>query len=175
MCIRDSAKRERVVQDGVEKANRRPTDRPDTPHSLFENWQFLTKIREIAAHSFFEKLPFSTKICENRWNWGALLIWKLTRFDENLWKSVKLRRTPYLKTSDFRRKFVKISETKAHSLFENWQGLQLLTSCTWSHHRLSYPSLPWDWEAVDTSTFDQPTRTSLKIRNLPWRLTHSTW
>ena len=34
------AKRERVVQDGVEKANRRPTDttdRHDTPHSFFEN------------------------------------------------------------------------------------------------------------------------------------------
>ena len=36
------AKRERVVQDEVEKANRRPTDRHGptrhgTPHSLFEN------------------------------------------------------------------------------------------------------------------------------------------
>ena len=32
------AKRERVVQDGVEKANRRHGPaRPGTPHSLFEN------------------------------------------------------------------------------------------------------------------------------------------
>jgi len=34
------AKRERVVQDEVEKANRRPTDRPDrhdTPHSFCEH------------------------------------------------------------------------------------------------------------------------------------------
>ena len=61
------AKRERVVQDGVEKANRRPTDPTDTPrslfeikpfdfwrNSLFENEQFSTKIGEIGAHSLFE-------------------------------------------------------------------------------------------------------------------------
>ena len=34
---------------------------------------------------------------------------------------MKLRRTPYFKTGHFRRKFVKISEIEAHSLFENWQ------------------------------------------------------
>ena len=58
------AKRERVVQDGVEKANRRPTrptDRHGTPHSLFGIRQFLAKICEIAAHSLFENLPFLTK------------------------------------------------------------------------------------------------------------------
>ena len=152
------AKRERVVQDGVEKANRRHGPaRPGTPHSLFENWQFLTKNREIAAHSLFgnwqfstniceigahslfENWPFSTKICEfgahslfenwqfstkigeNRWNWGALLIWKRAISDENLWKLVKLRRTPYLKTGKFQRKLVKICEIEAHSFFENWQ------------------------------------------------------
>ena len=32
---------------------------------------------------------------------------------------MKLRRTPYLKTCNFRRKFVKIIEIEAHSLFEN--------------------------------------------------------
>ena len=61
------AKRERVVQDEVEKANRRPTDpaRHGTPHSFFEIWQISTKIREIAAHSLFENEPFSTKISDN--------------------------------------------------------------------------------------------------------------
>ena len=60
------AKRERVVQDEVEKANRRPTDptRHGTPHSLFKNLQFFTKICEIAAHSLFENKQFSTNICE---------------------------------------------------------------------------------------------------------------
>ena len=37
MCVMARAKRERVVQDGVEKANRRHgTTRPGTPRSLFE-------------------------------------------------------------------------------------------------------------------------------------------
>ena len=70
----------------------------------------LVKIYEIEAHSLFENWPFSTIISENLWNSGALLIWKLAVFDENWWKSVKLRRTPYLKTGNFRRKFVKISK-----------------------------------------------------------------
>ena len=43
---------------------------------------------------------------------------KLTIFDENYWKFVKLRRTPFLKTDNFRRKFVKIGEIEAHSFFE---------------------------------------------------------
>ena len=66
MNILARAKRERVVQDEVEKANRRPTDptRHGTPHSFFDNWPFLTKINEIAAHFFFENEPFSTKIGE---------------------------------------------------------------------------------------------------------------
>ena len=88
-------------------------------HSLFENEPFSTKIGEIEAHSLFENWQVSTKIGENRWNWGALLIWKLAIFDENWWKLVKLRRTPFLKTGKFRRKLVKIGEIKAHSLFEN--------------------------------------------------------
>ena len=78
------AKRERVVQDEVEKANRRPTDPTDsatlTPslkinhflqrkceiatHSLFENVQFSTKNDETEARSLFENEQFPTKICE---------------------------------------------------------------------------------------------------------------
>ena len=34
-------------------------------------------------------------------------------------KLVKLGRTPYLKTDNFRRNFVKIGEIEAHSFFEN--------------------------------------------------------
>jgi hypothetical protein len=81
----------------------------------------LVKISEIEAHSLFENWPFSTKIGENRLNWGALLIWKLASFDENWRKSVKLRRTPYLKTGKFRRKLVTFNEFEAPSLFENFQ------------------------------------------------------
>jgi hypothetical protein len=77
----------------------------------------FVKIGEIEAPSFFENWPISTKICENLWNSGALLFWKLASFDENWWKSVKLRRTPYFKTGQFRRKFVKIGEIEKHSLF----------------------------------------------------------
>ena len=94
-CILARAKRERVVQDGVEKANRRPDRHGTAPlapylkfdhfwrNSLFENEQFSTKIGEIGAHSLFENWQFPTKFRENWWNWGALLIWKLTIFDEN--------------------------------------------------------------------------------------------
>ena len=92
-------------------------------HSLFKNWQFSTKIcvkiNETEARSLFENWQVSTKIGENLWNWGALLIWKLAIFDENWWNLLKLRRTPSLKTGKFRRKLVKISETEAHSFFEN--------------------------------------------------------
>ena len=85
------------------------------------NEPFSMKILEIEAHFFFENWQFSTKISEDWWNWSSLLFWKLTIFDEHLWKLVKLRRTPFFKTSHFRRKFVKICEIEAHSLFENWQ------------------------------------------------------
>ena len=81
---------------------------------------------------------FPTKNYQILWNWGSLLSSKLTIFDENLSKLVKLRltpllknntfrrkfvklrRTPFLKTGYFRRKFVKISEIEAHSFFKNW-------------------------------------------------------
>ena len=81
----------------------------------------FVKFCEIEAHSLFEDWPFPTKITENWWNWGALLIWKRAIFDDKYWKTVKLRRTPYLKTGKFRRQFVKICEIEAHSLFENLQ------------------------------------------------------
>ena len=148
------AKWERVVQDGVEKANRRhgtarPTRHPslliwnltisdEIPYLKMSNFRRklvklgrtpylktdhfrrnFVKIGEIEAHSLFENWQFSTKISENLWNWGALLIWKLAVFEENWWKSVKLRRTPYLKTCIFRRKLVKLTEIEAHFLFEN--------------------------------------------------------
>ena len=60
------AKRERVVQDGGEKANRRHGTTDTAPlapylkfdnfwrNSFFENEQFSTKIGEIGAHSLFE-------------------------------------------------------------------------------------------------------------------------
>ena len=95
----------------------------------------FVKICEIEAHSLFENWQVSTKIGENRWNWGALLIWKLAIFDENWWKLVKLRRTPYLKTGKFRRKFVKIGEIEAHSLFENWQLWAAIAQALRASHR----------------------------------------
>ena len=36
-----------------------------------------------------------------------------------------------MKTGKFRRKFVKISETEAHSFFENWQVRQSWESLIW--------------------------------------------
>ena len=115
-------------------------------HSLFENWPFSRKIGEIGAHSLFENWQVSTKIGENRWNWGALLIWKLASFDENLWKSVKLRRTPYLKTGNFRRKLVKIGELETHFLFENWQFSTEI--CEIGAHSLS-ENLPFSTEICE--------------------------
>ena len=91
-----------------------------TPY--FKTGQFrrkFVKICEIEAHSLFQNWPVSTKIGENLWNWGALLIWKRAFFDENWWNLLKLRRTPSLKTCNFRRKLVKISEIEADSSFEN--------------------------------------------------------
>ena len=120
------AKRERVVQDEVQKANRRPTDPTDTARhpslflwklTIFDETPFLkmdhfrrkfvksgrtphlktghfrrklVNVCEIEAHSSCENLPFSTEIGENWWNWGALLFWKLTIFDEIWWKLVKI-------------------------------------------------------------------------------------
>ena len=63
----------------------RPTDRPGTPHSSFQNQPFLTKINEIAAHSLI----------------------KIYHFRRNL---VKFRRIPFLKMNNFRRKFKKFCE-----------------------------------------------------------------
>ena len=77
------AKRERVVQDGVEKANRRPTDDATRPPSLLL-WNLTS----------FDEIPFCRKWTisdENWWNWGALLIknWqfstKIAKISENWW------------------------------------------------------------------------------------------
>ena len=91
-----------------------------TPYLKTDNFRRnFVKIGEIEAHSLFENWQVSTKISEHLWNWGALLIWKLASFDDNWWKTVKLRLAPFLKTGKFRRKLVKIGEIEAHSLFEN--------------------------------------------------------
>ena len=101
------AKRKRVVQDEVEKANRRPTDRhgrhDTTP--LTPSLKFDKLIREIAAHSLFENEPLCTllDLCVNHFRR----------------KLRKLRRTPYLKTDHFSTKIVKFGEIEAHSVFEN--------------------------------------------------------
>ena len=84
------AKRERVVQDGVEKANRRPTDRP-TRHPSLLIWNLTIS----------DEIPYL----------------KMNKFRRKL---VKLGRISFLKTDHFRRDFVKIGEIEAHSLFENW-------------------------------------------------------
>ena len=116
------------------------------------NIRNLVKKCEIEAHFFFENWQFSTNNCENWWNWVALLICKLTIFDEHLWKFVKIseRRTsylkintsrrnfvklrciPFLKTCNFRRKLVKICEIGAHFCFENWQ-FSTRSSENWSN------------------------------------------
>ena len=117
------------------------------------------KICEIEAHSFFENWLFSTKIGENRWTWGALLIWKLAIFDEHLWKLVKLRRTPYLKTGKFRRQLMKNGEIEAHSFFENWQ-----VSTKIGENR-------WNWGALLISklaSFDENSWKSVKLRRTPY-------
>ena len=98
------------------------------------------KICIILVLLFFFRLHFllfwrPKKIGENRWNWGALLIWKLAILDEKLWKLVKLRRTPYLKTGKFRRKLVKICEIEAHSLFEYWQLWAAIAQALRAGHR----------------------------------------
>ena len=54
-----------------------------TPHSKTYNFRRkVVNICEIEAHSLFKNWQFPTKFRENRWNWGALLLWKLTISDE---------------------------------------------------------------------------------------------
>ena len=125
------------------------TARPGTPRSLFEIWPFLTKFL-IWKWAIFD---------ENWWNWGALLIWKLTISDEISWKLVKLRRTPYLKINNFRRKLVKICEIQAHSLFENWPFSRKITENLWNWGAL----LIWK-----LASFDENWRKSVKLRRAPY-------
>ena len=58
MKIIARAKRGRVVENEYEKANCRPTDRPDTAT--------LEWASEIEADSFFETGAFSTKMAKSR-------------------------------------------------------------------------------------------------------------
>ena len=101
------------------RSKKRIGDRHDTTrHPSLLIWK-LTIFDEKSWNCSALLIWKLTILDENWWTLGALLIWKLASFDENWWKSVKLRRTPYLKTGNFRRKFVKICEIKAHFLFEN--------------------------------------------------------
>ena len=131
-----------------ESATRHGTARHGTPRSLFENWQFLTKFL-IWKWAIFD---------ENWWNWGALLIWKLTISDEISWKFVKLRRTPYLKINNFRRKLVKICEIEAYSLFENWPFSRNIGENRWNWGAL----LIWK-----LAIFDENWWNLLKLRRTP--------
>ena len=84
------AKRDRVVQDEVENANRRP-DRPDpTRHPSLLFWNL----------TIFDETPY-------------------LKMDHFRRKFVKSGRTPHLKTGHFRRKLVKVCEIEAHSSCEN--------------------------------------------------------
>ena len=88
------AKRARVVQDEVEKANWRPTDptgrptdtAPLTPWKLTifdENWWFCGTLLIWKWAIFEEKL----------WNWGALLFYKLIIFIFRPWSRLEPKLT----------------------------------------------------------------------------------